>query len=188
MHKIKKYANGRLYDTTDKKYITLKQLSEMIEEGEKISIVYTKTGEDLTSAIISKLSAKPKPVKKAAGNVDNIKKWLGDHIDKRVRKVLGIMNLATRKEFTNLTTTIESLTKKVEKLECLQAEKARKLKKAQQEKTRKLENAQNEKAKKAEDLLIKKAVKLEAQKAEKQKKLHQTAKEVHQTAVASMAK
>ena len=171
MHKIKKYANGRLYDTTDKKYITLKQLSEMIEEGEKISIVYTKTGKDLTSAIISKLSAKPKPVKKAAGNVDNIKKWLGDHIDKRVRKVLGIMNLATRKEFTNLTTTIESLTKKVEKLECLQAEKARKLKKAQQEKTRKLENAQNEKAKKAEDLLIKKAVKLEAQKAEKQKKI-----------------
>ena len=59
------------------------------------------------------------------------------------------MNLATRKEFTNLTTTIESLTKKVEKLECLQAEKARKLKKAQQEKTRKLENAQNEKAKKS---------------------------------------
>src|SRR5210317_1906196 len=173
MHKIKKYANGRLYDTTDKKYITLKQLSEMIEEGEKISIVLTKTGEDLTSSIISKLSAKRKPTKEASGNADNIKKWLGDNIDKRVRKVLGIMNLATRKEVTNLTTTIESLTKKVEKLECLQAEKARKLKKAQ-----------HEKAKKAEDLLIKRAVKLEELKAEKQKKLHQTAKEVLQTAVA----
>ena len=178
MHKIKKYANGRFYDTTDKKYITLKQLSEMIQEGEKISIVLTKTGEDLTSSIISKLSAKRKPTKEAAGNADNIKKWLGDNIDKRVRKVLGIMNLATKKEVTDLTTTIESLTKKVEKLESLQAEKARKLKKAQQEKTRQLENAQKEKA---EDFLIKKAVKLEAQKAEKQK-------ELHQTAVASMAK
>jgi len=188
MHKIKKYANGRLYDTTDKKYITLKQLSEMIQEGEKISIVLTKTGEDLTSSIISKLSAKRKPTKEASGNADNIKKWLGDNIDKRVRKVLGIMNLATKKEVTDLTTTIESLTKKVEKLESLQAEKARKLKKAQQEKTRKLENAQKGKAKKAEDFLIKKAVKLEAQKAEKQKELHQTAKELHQTAAASMAK
>jgi polyhydroxyalkanoate synthesis regulator protein len=155
MHKIKKYANGRLYDTTDKKYITLKQLSEMIKEGEKTSIVLTKTGEDITSSIISKLSAKRKPTKEASGNADTIKKWLGDNIDKRVRKVLGIMNLATKKEVTDLTTTIESLTKKVEKLESLQ---------------------------------VKKAVKLDAQKAEKQKELHQTAKEVHQTAVASMAK
>ena len=188
MHKIKKYANGRLYDTTDKKYITLKQLSEMIKEGEKISIVLTKTGEDITSLIISKLSAKRIPTKEASGNADTIKKWVGDNIDKRVKKVLGIMNLATKKEVTDLTTTIESLTKKVEKLESLQAEKARKLKKAQQQKTRKLENGQKGKAKKAEDFLIKKAVKLEEQKAEKQRELHQTAKEVHQTAVASMAK
>jgi polyhydroxyalkanoate synthesis regulator phasin len=126
MHKIKKYANGRLYDTTDKKYITLKQLSEMIEKGEKISIVLIKTGEDLTSAIISKLSSQRKPTKEASGNADNIKKWLGDNIDKRVRKVLGIMNLATRKEVTNLTTTIESLTQKVEKLECLSVKKVMK--------------------------------------------------------------
>ena len=188
MHKIKKYTNGRFYDTTDKKYITLKQLTEIIKEGEKISIVLAKTGEDLTSSIISKLSAKPKPTKEAPGNAENIKKWLGENIDKRVRKVLGIMNLATKKEVTDLTTTIESLTKKVEKLEGLQAEKAKKLKKAQPKKTRKLENAQNLKAKKAEDFLIKKAVKLEELKAEKQKEIHQTGKEVHQTAVASMAK
>jgi len=181
MHKIKKYANGRFYDTTDKKYITLKQLTKIIKEGEKISIVLAKTGEDLTSSIISKLSAKPKPTKEASGNADSIKKWLGENIDKRVRKVLGIMNLATKKEVTDLTTTIESLTKKVEKLESLQAEKAKKLKKAQPEKTRKLENAQNVKAKKAEDFLIKKAVKLEELKAEKQK-------ELPQMAVASMAK
>jgi hypothetical protein len=148
MHKIKKYANGRLYDTTDKKYITLKQLTEMIQEGEKISIVLTKTSEDITSLIISKLSAKPKPAKEASGNADTIKKWVGDNIDKRVRKVLGIMNLATKKEVIDLTTTIESLTQKVEKLERLR---------------------------------VKKAMKPEKLKAVKQK-------DVHQTAVASMAK
>jgi hypothetical protein len=170
MHKIKKYANGRFYDAIDKKYITLRQISEMIQEGEKISIVFTKTGEDLTSSIISKLSAKPKPTKEASGNVDNIKKWLGDHINKRVRKVLSPMNLATRKEVINLTTTIVALTKKVETLEHRQAEKIRKLNKAQKVKI-----------KKAENLHIQKAMKLEKLKDVKPK-------EVHQTAVASMAK
>ena len=62
-------------------------------------------------------------------HTDTLKKWLGDTIDKRVGNVLGIMNLATRKEVTDLTTTIETLNQKVEKLECLQVEKARKLEK-----------------------------------------------------------
>jgi polyhydroxyalkanoate synthesis regulator protein len=169
MHKIKKYANGRLYDTTNKKYITLKQLSEMIQKGEKISIVLTKTGADITSSVISKLSVNRKPAKEASGNATDIIKWLGDNIDKRVAKILGVMNLATRKEVSDLTTTIESLTIKIKKLERLQAARARKLKKAQMEK-----------AKKAEDFLIQEAVKLEKQNAVKQEK-------VHQTAVASMA-
>jgi polyhydroxyalkanoate synthesis regulator protein len=169
MHKIKKYANGRLYDTTDKKYITLKQLSKMIQEGQKISIVLTKTGADITSSIISKLPANRKPSKEASGNAADIIKWLGDNIDKRIAKVLSIMNLATRKEVSNLTTTIESLTIKIKKLERLQAARARKLKKAQMEK-----------AKKAEDFLIQEAMKLEKQKAAKRE-------EVHQTAVASLA-
>jgi hypothetical protein len=62
-------------------------------------------------------------------NTDNLKKWLGNNIDKRVGTVLGLMKLATRQEVTDLTTTIESLNQKIEKLERLQAEKARKLEK-----------------------------------------------------------
>ena len=136
MHKIKKYANGRLYDTTDKNYITLKQLAEMTQKGEKISIVATKTGADITSSIISKLPANRKPAKEASGNAADIIKWLGDTIDKRVAKVLDIMSLATRKEVANLTTTIEALTTKIKKLERLQAARATKLKKAQMEKAK----------------------------------------------------
>ncbi len=102
--------------------------------------------------------------------MDKMKKWLGDNIDKRVGKVLGVMNLATRKEVTNLTTTIESLTTKIKKLERLQAAKERKLKKAQKDKI-----------KKSEDLLIQKAMKPEKPKAANQR-------EVNQAAVASMAK
>ena len=67
-----------------------------------------------------------------------IQKWLGDNIDKHVSKILGIMNLATRKEVANLTTAIESLTKKVGKLERRQTKKALKLEKRKAVKQKKV--------------------------------------------------
>jgi len=58
MHKIKKYANRKLYDTTEKKYISLDQLAALIKAGEEISIVDNRSGEDITSAIVSQLLAR----------------------------------------------------------------------------------------------------------------------------------
>ena len=58
MRKIKKYANRKLYDTKEKQYISMDQLSELIKAGEDVSIVDNKTGEDLTSSIVSQLLAK----------------------------------------------------------------------------------------------------------------------------------
>ncbi len=57
MHRIKKYANRKLYDTTDKKYISRKRLSELIKQGEDIVIIDNETGEDLTASIVSGLIA-----------------------------------------------------------------------------------------------------------------------------------
>ena len=39
MHLIKKYANRKLYDTTDKCYLTMDRLAELIKSGEEVSIV-----------------------------------------------------------------------------------------------------------------------------------------------------
>jgi polyhydroxyalkanoate synthesis repressor PhaR len=60
MHRIKKYANRKMYDRTDKRYITMDQLSELIKSGEEVSIVDNNTGEDLTSAIVSQLIGREK--------------------------------------------------------------------------------------------------------------------------------
>jgi polyhydroxyalkanoate synthesis repressor PhaR len=57
MHRIKKYANRKLYDTTDKKYISRKRLSELIKQGKDIIIIDNETGEDLTASIVSSLIA-----------------------------------------------------------------------------------------------------------------------------------
>jgi polyhydroxyalkanoate synthesis repressor PhaR len=63
MHKIKRYANRKLYDTTDKNYITLDQISVLIKAGQEVSVVDNRTGEDLTSATISQILARDKKIK-----------------------------------------------------------------------------------------------------------------------------
>jgi polyhydroxyalkanoate synthesis repressor PhaR len=55
MHLIKKYANRKMYDTTDKRYISRNQLSELIKRGEEVTIIDNRTGEDLTTAVVSQL-------------------------------------------------------------------------------------------------------------------------------------
>ena len=58
MHLIKKYANRKLYDTKDKRYLTMDRLAELIKSGEEVSIVDNETGDDLTSSIVSQLLAR----------------------------------------------------------------------------------------------------------------------------------
>ena len=60
MHRIKKYANRKLYDSTDKKYVSMDTLSKLIRSGEEISIIDNETGEDLTASIVSSLIARNK--------------------------------------------------------------------------------------------------------------------------------
>ena len=55
MHKIKKYTNRKMYDTHDKRYVTMAQLSELIKQGEEVMVIDNRTGEDITTAIISPL-------------------------------------------------------------------------------------------------------------------------------------
>ena len=55
MHKIKKYTNRKMYDTHDKRYVTMAQLSELIKQGEEVMVIDNRTGDDITTAIISQL-------------------------------------------------------------------------------------------------------------------------------------
>jgi polyhydroxyalkanoate synthesis regulator phasin len=60
MYTIKKYANGRFYDTVTKNYITRPQISELVDDGKKISIINTSTGKNITADILSRVKAKGK--------------------------------------------------------------------------------------------------------------------------------
>jgi len=58
MYTIKKYANGRFYDTETKNYITRDQISDLMSSQKKFEIVETKTGKDITQEVTSQIKAK----------------------------------------------------------------------------------------------------------------------------------
>lgn len=52
---LKKYANRRLYNTSDSKYITLEELSNIIRKGNLVKVVDAKTKEDVTAYILTQI-------------------------------------------------------------------------------------------------------------------------------------
>ncbi len=52
---IKRYPNRKLYDTSEKQYITLDHISELIREGVEIQVVDHATGEDLTAVTLTQI-------------------------------------------------------------------------------------------------------------------------------------
>ncbi len=144
MRIIKKYANRKLYDTSDKKYVAMDTLAALIKSGEEVTVIDNRNGQDITSVVVSQLLAREKReddrddfpgvliqvLRKGGGtlmdyakNADHFKIWIGKSIDKSINEILGKMNLATRSQINKLNKTIEELMKKVEHLERLQAMK-----------------------------------------------------------------
>ena len=52
---IKRYANRKLYNTSTSRYITLKGIAELIDEGREIRVVDNESGEDITSVTLSQI-------------------------------------------------------------------------------------------------------------------------------------
>jgi polyhydroxyalkanoate synthesis repressor PhaR len=55
MRTIKRYSNRKLYDTEDKRYITLEQIAELVRDGQDIRVIENQTGEDLTTITLSQI-------------------------------------------------------------------------------------------------------------------------------------
>ena len=52
---IKRYANRKLYNTDTSRYITLKGIAELIDEGEEVRVIDNETGEDITNVALSQI-------------------------------------------------------------------------------------------------------------------------------------
>ena len=52
---IKRYANRKLYDTHDKRYVTLEQIAQLVRDGEDIKVIDNESTKDLTSVTLSQI-------------------------------------------------------------------------------------------------------------------------------------
>jgi hypothetical protein len=61
-HSIKKYANRKLYDLTDRRYVTLQTVADLLSDGFEVEITDQSTGEDITVATVAQaLGGGPAP-------------------------------------------------------------------------------------------------------------------------------
>ena len=117
MRIIKTYTNGRFYDTLNKKYIRKEQLAALFNKKEEITITMHNTGSDVTQLVMKGLGSLLNTKKESKLNIDNIKNWVSDQVDRRIEKAIALINLPTRDQISRLTADIEKLTKQVDGLQ-----------------------------------------------------------------------
>jgi polyhydroxyalkanoate synthesis repressor PhaR len=61
--KIKKYSNRRFYDTTRSRHLTLADMHQLICDGHELSVVDSKTGEDITNVVLTQIILEKDPPK-----------------------------------------------------------------------------------------------------------------------------
>ncbi len=59
---IKKYANRRLYDTHQSRYITLDQLKDLIVSGQSVQIIDAKSKKDISREVLLQLVAEQESI------------------------------------------------------------------------------------------------------------------------------
>lgn len=52
---IKRYANRKFYNATAQKYVSLKELTQLVLEGERLCIIEHPSGKDITAAILAQI-------------------------------------------------------------------------------------------------------------------------------------
>lgn len=61
---IKKYSNRKLYDTKEKRYVNLSEVSRLIREGVGLKVIDNKTKEDITSLVLAQIIVEQEKTKK----------------------------------------------------------------------------------------------------------------------------
>ena len=54
---IKRYGSRKLYDSTESRYVSLDEVAAFVRSGEQVAIVESKSGNDVTAAILSQILA-----------------------------------------------------------------------------------------------------------------------------------
>ena len=151
MATIKLYANGRYYDTDNKKYITKEDIANLFRKKSKVTVIESKTGKDITKKLAEQLSGIKKETRKAGRKPVSIKKWFDENkkwfsknIDTRINKIVSAMNLPTRDQVARLTSGMNQLNQKVAELEKRHAKNIKEMEQKHNRQIKELEKSQEE--------------------------------------------
>ena len=130
MRTIKRYSNRKLYDTQNKKYITLNEIAKLVRSGVDLRVLDNETEEDLTNITLSLILHENERTHKGSlpksffTNVlqsgNRIRDAVMDRADKLlpgVEEALTNLRLPTRAEYSALQKQLKSLETRLSKLE-----------------------------------------------------------------------
>ena len=141
---IKKYANRKLYDTENSRYITLEGISKLVRDGHDIQVVERDTGRDLTSLVLSQIVMGEEkrvdsngvenlqergqallgyvrrtlsgPAALVSGEVEKRRSELEDLADSAVERALARLSIPSRREIEALNSRLDHLERRLEAL------------------------------------------------------------------------
>jgi polyhydroxyalkanoate synthesis repressor PhaR len=96
---VKRYANRKLYDTRDSRYVTLQQIAELVREGEDVRIIDNRTKEDLTDVTLAQIIyEEQKEGKRTAWSVRTLKELVQQGGDRLMTSLKDspVVRLVTR--------------------------------------------------------------------------------------------
>jgi len=80
---VKRYANRKLYDTRDSRYVTLQQIAVFVRDGEDVRIIDNRTKEDLTDVTLAQIIyEEQKDGKKNSWSVKTLRQLIRDGGDR----------------------------------------------------------------------------------------------------------
>ncbi|MBW2463470.1 MAG: polyhydroxyalkanoate synthesis regulator DNA-binding domain-containing protein [Deltaproteobacteria bacterium] len=80
---VKRYANRKLYDTRDSRYVTLHEIARYVRDGEDVRIIDNRTKEDLTDITLAQIIYEEQKGKKSnAWSVKTLRQLVRDGGDR----------------------------------------------------------------------------------------------------------
>jgi hypothetical protein len=121
---IKRYVNGRFFDMDSKAFIKKDDLAELIRSGEKVTVLQSRTGVNVTREVTRELVPDMRCVQWPSVSIDGLKGLWERNIDgvnRRIRDgidaVIGGLQLASRDQVSDLSARVAELRRMVADLE-----------------------------------------------------------------------
>lgn len=97
---VKRYPNRKLYDLDESRYITLDEIAEFLREGGELTVMDSKTGEDITAVTLAQVLLGEEKKNRPAASIQRLMGLLQTGTDFIHKKFAPVTTLADEAEKT----------------------------------------------------------------------------------------